>query len=88
MGIVLGSYALALWLRFDGKVPEESWRQLAWAGPLIGMAYILAYQLLGVYRTAWQYGSARDALMLAIAVALVTGAVLTVNALLPKRPIR
>ena len=87
IGIVIGSYALALWLRFDGDVPGESWRQLAWAGPLIGIAYILAYQLLGVYRTAWQYGSARDALMLAVAVAVVTAAVLTVNLLLPKRPI-
>ncbi|HXH22434.1 MAG TPA: SDR family NAD(P)-dependent oxidoreductase [Dehalococcoidia bacterium] len=88
IGIVIGSYALALWLRFSPQeVPAESWRQLAWAGPLIAIAYILAYQMLGVYRTAWQYGSVRDALMLAIAVALVTAAVFTVNVLLPKRPI-
>ena len=87
MGIVIGSYAFALWLRFDTHVPGESWRQLAWAGPLIGIAYILAYQMLGVYRTAWQYGSVRDAVMLATAVALVTVAVFTVNAMLPKRPI-
>jgi FlaA1/EpsC-like NDP-sugar epimerase len=40
-----------------------------------------------VYRTAWQYGSVRDAVMLAAAVAVVTAAVLTVNLLLPKRPI-
>ncbi len=87
MLIVMGSYALALWLRFDGKVPNESWHQLAWAGPLIGLAYILAYQILGVYRTAWQYGGIRDAVMLAVAVALVTAGVLAVDALLPHRPI-
>jgi FlaA1/EpsC-like NDP-sugar epimerase len=88
IGIVIGSYAFALWLRFSPEdVPGESWRQLAWAGPLIGIAYILAYQMLGVYRTAWQYGSVRDALMLAVAVAVVTAGVFAVNVLLPKRPI-
>lgn len=85
--IVLGSYSLALTLKFDGHVPGESWRQLAWAGPLIAIAYILAYQVLGVYRTAWQYGSVRDALLLFGAVAIVTAGILTVNALLPRRPI-
>jgi FlaA1/EpsC-like NDP-sugar epimerase len=87
VGIVIASYALALYLKFDGNVPNESWNQLAWAGPLIAFAYILAYQVLGVYRTAWQYGSVRDALLLALAVAVVTAGILTVNVLLPKRPI-
>ncbi len=87
IGIVFASYALALWLKFDGNVPDESWRQLAWAGALIALAYISAYQILGVYRTAWQYGSVRDALLLAFAVAIVTVGILVVNALLPKRPI-
>src|SRR5690606_27130465 len=35
----------------------------------------------------WQYGSLRDALLLAGAVALVTAGILIVNLLLPKRPI-
>ena len=87
VGIVIGSYALALSLRFDGNVPDESWNQLLWAGPLIALAYILAYQTLGVYRTAWQYGSVRDAILLGIAVGVITAGVLAVNVLLPKRPI-
>jgi len=87
IGIVFGAYALGLWLKFDGKVPSESWHTLAWAGALIGFAYILSYQALGVYRTAWQYGSLRDAVLLAAAVAIVTAGILAVNALLPKRPI-
>ena len=41
--IVIVSYALALYLKFDGSVPNESWHQLLWAGPLIAFAYILAY---------------------------------------------
>jgi FlaA1/EpsC-like NDP-sugar epimerase len=87
VGIVVGSYAVALTLKFDGDVPAESWRAMIWASPLIALAYILAYQSLGVYRTAWQYGSLRDALLLAGAVALVTAGVLIINLLLPKRPI-
>ncbi len=87
VGIVIGSYALALYLKFDGNVPGESWRQLAWAGPLIAFAYIVSYQIFGVYKTAWQYGSVRDALLLAVAVGVVTAAILVVNVLLPRRPI-
>ncbi len=85
--IVLIAYTIALSLKFDGEVPSESWRTLAWAGPLIGFAYILSYQALGVYRTAWQYGSLRDAVLLAVGVALVTLAILVVQVMLPKRPI-
>jgi FlaA1/EpsC-like NDP-sugar epimerase len=90
IAIVYAAYALALSLKFDGVeggVPDESWRTLAWAGALIAFAYILTYQALGVDRIAWQYGSLRDALLLAGAVALVTLGILIVNALLPKRPI-
>jgi len=87
IAIVLIAYTIALSLKFDGEVPSQSWRTLAWAGPLIGFAYILAYQAFGVYRTAWQYGSLRDALLLAVAVAAVTAGILVVNALLPKRDI-
>jgi FlaA1/EpsC-like NDP-sugar epimerase len=90
IAIVYGAYALALSLKFDGVeggVPDESWRTLVWAGALIAFAYILTYQALGVDRIAWQYGSLRDALLLATAVAVVTLAILIVNALLPKRPI-
>ena len=87
VGIVVAAYAIALELKFDGEVPEESRRAMLWAAPLIAVAYILAYQALGVYRTAWQYGSLRDAVLLAGAVALVTAGVLIVNLLLPKRPI-
>jgi len=87
IAIVMIAYAMALSLKFDGEVPAESWRTLAWAGPLIGFAYILSYQALGVYRTAWQYGSLRDALMLAAGVAIVTLGILIVQVMLPKRPI-
>jgi FlaA1/EpsC-like NDP-sugar epimerase len=85
--IVCVAYAFALWLRFDGDVPNVSWNYLIWAGPLIGLAYVVAYQVVGVYRTAWQYASARDAVFLVAAIGVVTAGVLGVNALLPTRPL-
>jgi FlaA1/EpsC-like NDP-sugar epimerase len=87
IAIVLASYGIGLYLKFDGTVPNESWNQLAAVGVLIGLAYVAAYQIFGVYRTAWQYGSVRDAILLALAVGVVTAAILIVQVLLPKRPI-
>ena len=71
IAMVCVAYAFALWLRFDGDVPNVSWNYLIWAGPLIGLAYVLAYYVVGVYRTAWQYAGARDAVS-ASAAPLVT----------------
>jgi FlaA1/EpsC-like NDP-sugar epimerase len=85
--IVLASYVAGLYLKFDGNVPSESWNQLAVVGLLIAFAYIAAYQFFGIYRTAWQYGTVRDAVILALAVGIVTAGILVVQVLLPKRPI-
>ena len=85
--IVLGSYALALALRFDGSVPGESWAWFSWAVPLIALAYIFANTVFGVYRTAWQYGGTLDAVYLGLAVSLVTVLAFGVNAMLENRPI-
>ncbi len=85
--IVLGSYAAALALRFDGNVPRESWHWFAWAVPLIALGYIFANAVFGVYRTAWQYGSIPDAVYLGVAVSLVTLVAFGVNLMLEHRPI-
>ena len=85
--IVLGSYAAALALRFDGSVPRESWHWFAFAVPLIALGYILANILFGVYRTAWQYGSIPDAVYLGMAVSIVTIIAFGVNLMLEHRPI-
>jgi len=85
--IVLGSYALALALRFDGNVPSESWAWFSWAVPIIALGYIFANTVFGVYRTAWQYGGTLDAVYLGLAVILVTVVAFGVNLTLEHRPI-
>lgn len=85
--IVMGSYALALALRFDGSVPGESWAWFSWAVPLIALGYIFANTVFGVYRTAWQYGDTMDAVYLGLAVSVVTVVAFGVNLMLENRPI-
>jgi FlaA1/EpsC-like NDP-sugar epimerase len=72
--IVAGAYALALIFRFDnvGSVPDVSWEALRGAAPVLVLLYLGAFFLFGIYRTAWQYGSAGDVLNLGRAVLLVT----------------
>jgi len=70
--IVVGSYAVALLLRFDADVPRITWETLWRAAPAIVVAYLAAFLLFGIYRTAWQYGGAGDVLNLARAILLVT----------------
>lgn len=70
--IVLGGYYAGFLLRFDGHVPPESQDTFWMVAPLIVAGYLLANWVLGVYRTAWQYGGVGDVLNLGRAVVLVT----------------
>ena len=64
-GIVFACYLGALLLRFDGRVPADSISTFHAVVPLIILAYLISNYLLGIYRTAWQYGGIADALSLA-----------------------
>src|SRR5262249_26432056 len=77
--IVVGGYTVALMLRFDGNVPPETRDTFRLVAPLIALAYLVAYVLFGIYRTAWRYGGAGDVVNLAKAVFLVTAALFFAN---------
>lgn len=76
--IVLGYYA-GLLLRFDGDVPPDSLATFRLVIPLIALGYLAANWLMGVYRTAWQYGGMGDVLNLGRAVLLVTAVITLFN---------
>src|SRR5215213_2407051 len=78
-GIVVAAYIVALLLRFDADVPPISWDIFRTVAPLIVAAYLLAFLLSGIYRTAWQYGGVGDVLNLGRAVLLVTVLIFTFN---------
>lgn len=85
--VVIGCYALALALRFDGQVPESSWRWFAVAAPIFALIYIIGNFNFHIYRTAWEYGGLRDVIQLALATTVVTGLLFMVNLALPERHI-
>ncbi|MGD9891843.1 MAG: hypothetical protein AB7U18_11215 [Dehalococcoidia bacterium] len=51
-GIIVAGYAVALLLRFDADVPRISWDTFRTAAPLIVAAYLAAFFISGIYRTA------------------------------------
>jgi FlaA1/EpsC-like NDP-sugar epimerase len=71
-GIIVVAYVVALLLRFDADVPQISWDTFRTVAPLIVAAYLIAFFVSGIYRTAWQYGGVGDVLNLGRAVLLVT----------------
>jgi FlaA1/EpsC-like NDP-sugar epimerase len=77
--IIAASYAIALLLRFDNNVPQITWDTFVRVLPLIVLAYLATFILLGVYRTAWQYGGIPDIVNLGRGVALMTAAVFLYN---------
>lgn len=88
VAVVYGSYAGALLLRFDGDVPAGSWSTFWQVTPAVAVGYVVANFLFGVYHSEWKYGSVRDLLYLAVAVALVTSIVFFINlfgSLIPRR---
>ncbi|MGE3594764.1 MAG: SDR family NAD(P)-dependent oxidoreductase [Dehalococcoidia bacterium] len=78
-GIIVAGYAVALLLRFDADVPRISWDTFRTAAPLIVAAYLAAFFISGIYRTAWQYGGVGDVLNLGRAVLLVTILIFAIN---------
>jgi FlaA1/EpsC-like NDP-sugar epimerase len=73
--VVCAAYGLALVLRFEADVPDESIEFAVRWVPLIALGFIAANVAFGVYRTVWAYGGLGDILNLArpvFAVTLVT----------------
>jgi FlaA1/EpsC-like NDP-sugar epimerase len=87
LGVVFAAFALALLLRFDGDVPDESWEWYPATAALYGAGLILTGLFFGVYRTAWQYGGVPDVLNLSRTVAVPTIAGFIILVFISPRPI-
>ncbi|MGD9934238.1 MAG: hypothetical protein AB7T37_11040, partial [Dehalococcoidia bacterium] len=82
LAVCLG-YAAALMLRFEADVPSDSVALALWLVPLLGVAFVAANALLGVYRTVWAFGGLADILLLFRPIALVTALVFVVHIGIP-----
>jgi FlaA1/EpsC-like NDP-sugar epimerase len=85
--IVIGAYAAALALRFDGEVPGDSLRFFARVAPLIAAAHLTGNFVLRIYRTSWKYAGIVDALNLAVSIGVVGGVIFTIDVFLSPRHI-
>jgi len=77
--VVALAYVGALLLRFDADVPTANQDFALRVVPLIGILYVSANVVFGVYRTVWAYGSLGDILALFRPVLLVTLVLFGVN---------
>ena len=57
--IALASYA-AIWLRFDGRIPEANWRPWVQAFPLLVVLRTLAFARFRLYQGLWRYTGVSD----------------------------
>jgi FlaA1/EpsC-like NDP-sugar epimerase len=80
--VVIGAFALALMLRFGGRVPAVYAARLPVVALALAAVYIGANLRLGIYRRWWRYAGVDDALALARAVAISTGLALLADAAL------
>lgn len=78
-------YAAALLLRFEADIPSDSIDLAVWLVPLIGLAYVAANAVFGVYRTVWAFGGLADILLLFRPIVLVTGLVFVAHIGVPDR---
>ncbi|MEX2238081.1 MAG: nucleoside-diphosphate sugar epimerase/dehydratase [Dehalococcoidia bacterium] len=85
--IVYAAFALALFLRFDANVPNDSWEWYPASAGLYAAGFILVGTLFGIYRTAWQYAGVPDILNLSRTVAVPTAIGFGVLLFISPRPI-
>jgi FlaA1/EpsC-like NDP-sugar epimerase len=80
--VVSGGFALALMLRFGGRVPAVYAARLPVVAVALATVYIGANLQLGIYRRWWRYAGVDDALALARAAVISTGLALVADAAL------
>ena len=83
--VVAVAYAAAMMLRFEGSIPGASTEIALWAVPLIGIGFVAANIVFGVYRTVWAYGGIGDILTLFRPIVAVTVIAFMVAALPDQR---
>jgi FlaA1/EpsC-like NDP-sugar epimerase len=85
--IVIACYLGALLLRFDGRIPAESFDTFHTLAPLIVLSYLAANYVFGIYRTVWRYGGLVDVVSLAQACGVATLLLFLLNWAHPRRDI-
>lgn len=77
--IVLGAYAAALALRFDGAVPSDSIHFFTAVSWFIALSYLAGNFVFRIYRTSWKYAGIVDAINLALSIGFVSMVLFGIN---------
>jgi FlaA1/EpsC-like NDP-sugar epimerase len=85
--LVIASYSAALALKFDGDVPRVTMVFFGQVMVFIVLAYVAGNYFFGIYRTAWQYASMADAVILAFSVGLTSILLMGIDVFLNPRHI-
>jgi len=87
--IVIPAYLIPLALRFQGRIPADSWRRFWLLLPLVVAVHIGCNYAFGLYGQMWRYASVQEARRIvasgAVAFAILVVAMLAINA--QRRPI-
>ncbi len=75
-GLIVASYFLAYFLRFEGEIPPEMWASFKSTIPYILPFKLLVFILLGLYRGMWRYTSLIDLFNILRAVASSSAAII------------
>ena len=68
----VAAIALAVWFRYDGHVPPETWRGLLTIIPLVAAAQLVVGTYQGIYLGRWSFGSFEEVAALIKTVAATT----------------
>ena len=74
--LVMAAGMAAYIARFEGRIPQTFFRQLAVVIPSLALLRVISNQLFGVYRMVWRYVGLREALRFAQAAAVVSALLL------------
>ncbi len=75
-GLIVASYFLAYFLRFEGEIPLEMWTNFRSTIPYILPFKLFVFVFLGLYRGMWRYTSLVDLLNILKAVATSSAAII------------
>jgi len=62
----------ALFMRFDGNIPEQYFDNLLWSFAAYTVADMLIFYLAGLYKSIWKYASIEELIQIALATFLAT----------------
>ena len=76
VGVCVASVVIAYLIRFEGAIPQQSYKQMVLLAPYLAIAHLVVNAFFGLYRIVWRYVGLREAIRFGKAVAVVSAVLL------------